>query len=80
MFEDNAVKREILSLKVDCVNNTRSCGWCGELREFQVCLFIIIHFDLIFFLTLLFIYLLMLIFDFFNLTNIQRLNKLIINI
>jgi hypothetical protein len=35
VFEDNAVKREILSLKVDCINNTRSCEWSGELRELQ---------------------------------------------
>ena len=48
VFEDNAVKREILSLKVDCVNSNlllknndndknKSCNWCGELRELQVC-------------------------------------------
>ncbi|RNA19556.1 TNF receptor-associated factor 6 [Brachionus plicatilis] len=33
VFEDNAVKREVLSLKVDCFNS--NCAWTGELREQQ---------------------------------------------
>lgn len=33
IFEDNACKREILSLKVDCVNHVNKCEWNGELRE-----------------------------------------------
>jgi hypothetical protein len=41
VFDDNAVKREILSLKVDCTNNVTNnclnkCEWSGELRELQV--------------------------------------------
>lgn len=34
VFEDNAVKREVLSLRVECANNTK-CEWSGELRELQ---------------------------------------------
>ncbi|CAF0795382.1 unnamed protein product [Brachionus calyciflorus] len=33
VFEDNAVKREVLSLKVNCLNS--NCVWTGELREQQ---------------------------------------------
>lgn len=33
VFEDNAVKREVLSLKVNCLNT--NCDWTGELREQQ---------------------------------------------
>ena len=36
MFEDKAVKREILDLKVKCTNFKRSCKWKGELRELEV--------------------------------------------
>ena len=34
MFDDNACKREVLSLKTDCVSNDK-CKWSGELRELQ---------------------------------------------
>jgi ribosomal protein L37AE/L43A len=34
VFEDNAVKREVLSLQVNCDNT--NCMWTGELRELQV--------------------------------------------
>ena len=35
MFDDNAAKREVLSLKVDCINKD-TCKWTGELRELEV--------------------------------------------
>ncbi len=35
VFEDNAAKREVLSLKVECTNNTNKCDWHGELRELE---------------------------------------------
>ena len=34
VFEDTAVKREVLSLNVKC--NNEICSWNGELRELQV--------------------------------------------
>ena len=34
VFEDTAVKREVLSLNVEC--NNEICTWNGELRELQV--------------------------------------------
>jgi hypothetical protein len=34
VFEDTAVKREVLSLNVNC--NNEICSWNGELRELQV--------------------------------------------
>jgi len=34
VFDDNAAKREVLSLKVDCINKD-TCKWTGELRELE---------------------------------------------
>lgn len=34
VFDDNAVKREVLSLKTNCVYDEK-CEWAGELRELQ---------------------------------------------
>jgi len=33
VFEDNAVKREVLSLRIKCDNNIDGCDWRGELRD-----------------------------------------------
>jgi len=43
VFEDNAVKREILSLRVDCTNVVNKCTWNGELRDLQSHLKICMH-------------------------------------
>ena len=34
VFDDNACKREVLSLKIECDSNDK-CSWTGELRELQ---------------------------------------------
>lgn len=36
VFEDNAAKREVLSLTVECFNKVNKCEWTGELRELEV--------------------------------------------
>lgn len=36
VFDDNACKREVLSLKVECLYSDNKCTWSGELRELQV--------------------------------------------
>ena len=33
VFPDNAIKREILGLKVKCQNHGEGCTWTGELSE-----------------------------------------------
>ncbi|KAL3875603.1 hypothetical protein ACJMK2_033538 [Sinanodonta woodiana] len=44
MFEDNAVRREILSLRVICDHKDNGCDWAGELRNLEehssTCLFL----------------------------------------
>ncbi|CAG2240948.1 TRAF6 [Mytilus edulis] len=35
LFEDNAFKREVLSLRVKCNNHNIGCNWKGELRDYQ---------------------------------------------
>lgn len=35
VFQDNALRREVLSLKVDCTNKSK-CSWTGELRDLEV--------------------------------------------
>ncbi|KAK3100059.1 hypothetical protein FSP39_014081 [Pinctada imbricata] len=35
LFEDNAFRREVLSLTVKCDNSTQGCTWTGELRELE---------------------------------------------
>ena len=36
VFEDNAVKREILSLTIKCDNHAEGCTWKAELRDREV--------------------------------------------
>lgn len=35
VFDDNAVRREVLSLKVRCRNAGQGCKWSGELRQLE---------------------------------------------
>ena len=39
IFIDNAAKREVLSLTVECTNNIYKCEWKGELRELNASIF-----------------------------------------
>ena len=39
LFNDVAMRREILSLKVKCKNSSEECVWTGELRDSEVSLF-----------------------------------------
>ena len=41
VFEDVALKREILDLAVKCKNHKRSCEWTGELRDSKVTFFLL---------------------------------------
>lgn len=37
LFNDVAIRREILSLIIKCKNSNEDCVWFGELRELEVC-------------------------------------------